>query len=317
MSPIDLEAGTNQPFNAAAADANKFAKAKTAPMAAMPSEVFVSGDPGLLPGQPSPVAYAALGLTAPQSPLSATHSDPRVTKNPMSGLVPDIKPEELLPTTAPTNPADPAQADAAARRIGEYEASIQRSAEESYAWALHRSMMDPNALDVMLSSQNPIDRKLAEKILERNSEHFGAGSLDEYLAKKTIDDVGSDPRDRKLAEIELNQKKILKAEDNRRWSDWKKENGVKNDEFGKLCDSVRSEYTSSPEADIISIARGRAGIKSLSPSMIDGFGAPPIGSRGSPHGSPGDSFDPSISREFGLNAGLVRAATGYFEAIGR
>lgn len=294
----DLEADGGKPFNAEARDAKAQAPA---------------GEPVSPTGQPPASAFASLGLTPPPSPVAPSGAAPVAPAtpkpNPLASLAPGIQPEAAPPQpTVPATPPNPGE-----KRVEEYSAAIQKNAEEAYAWGLHRAMTDPETLDQMIASKNPIDQKIAEKILERNAEHFGAGSIQEFLAKKTIDDAGADPRDRELAQLKINQNKLLEENKNRAWNDWKRDNGVKNDEFGKMCDQIRRDYPNSPESDVVSIARGRAGIKPQ--GHVPEAPLAPSGSRGAP-GNEGTQIDRGLMGDFRLDDSTVRSATAYFEAVG-
>ena len=295
----DKEVDGGKPFDAASRDAQKIITPASEPQSPL--------------GQPPASAFASLGLPPPTSvpaPAGAPPSVPVSPKpNPLAALAPGMAPEAPAPQPPPSAPApNPGE-----QRVEDYSAAIQKSAEEAYAWALHRAMTDPATLDAMIASQNPIEQKLAEKILERNSEHFGAGSIQELKAKKVLDDAGSDPRDRKLAQMELQQTQLLQENKDRAWKDWKKDNGVKDDEFGKLCDQVRKEYPKSPESDVVAVARGRVGIKPQSPTPETHLA--PAGSRGGPS-EKGSQIDSGVMGQFRLDDKTVRSATQYFEAIG-
>lgn len=294
----DLEVEGGKPFDAAGRDAKA---------AASPSE------PASPASQPPASAFASLGLQVPTAPSGATPVAPESKPNPLASLAPGHDLSNSAPSPQPTVPAAPETPGA--KRVEDYSAAIQQHAEQAYAWALHRAMTDPATLDTMIASQNPIDQKIAEKILERNAEHFGAGTLQDYQAKKTIADAGADPRDQELAQMRITQNKLLEENKDRAWKDWKRDNGVKDDEFGKLCDQIRKEYRNSPEADVIALARGRVGIKPQGSSHLSQAPLAPSGSRSAP-GNEGAQIDRGVMSDFRLDDSTVRSATAYFEAVG-
>jgi hypothetical protein len=217
--------------------------------------------------------------------------------------------------TPPQPPVNPSNVDAAGKQIVEnYSTVIQRYAEEAYATVFSRAKQDPIVVKNLIESGDKTERSLAEKLLQRNPELFGAGTIEEYMANQALEQAGADPRDREIAQMKLENAKRDQREANREWREWKKEHGVKNDSFGQLCDQVRTQFPKMPESDIVAVARGRAGIKPLEPSALDGVppslqgggGPPPEG--GQPNAGAVDAL--------GLRSNDVTAAGAYFEAVG-
>lgn len=313
----EADGGAGVPFNVAARDAARSAGAASPQAPVMPPAAAVpvplSGVPPQQPGQPSPAVYAALGLPVPPgTPQAQPPAAPPV--NPLFAAM-GLQPPAAPPATPPPAPVAPSHVDAAGQKIVEnYSATIQRHAEQAYATALYRAKQDPTALDAMIASEDAVEKDIAKKLLERNPELFGAGNVEEYQAKKQLESAGSDPRDREIAQMKLDNAKRDQREADREWREWKKENGVKADSFGQLCDQVRREYPNSPKGDIVAIARGRAGIKPLEPSALDGVHVPPGGERGAP--PEGSQPNSGAISALGLGTNEVSAAEAYFEQIG-
>lgn len=294
-----LEVG-DRPFNAAARDANRSAEPKVEP----PSV------PGSTPAQPSPTVMSAFGL--PSTPVPGALNAPVQPSNSLFAGAGIVAPQP----TPPPSPVTPTNVDANGKQIVEnYSAVIQRHAEEAYATSLVRAKQDPSVIDTMLASDLKEEKSIAEKLLARNPELFGAGTAEEYQAKKQLEAAGDDPRDKEIAQLRLNQAKIDQKQNDRDWRDWKKENGVKDDSFGQMCDSVRKQHPMLPEGDIVAIARGRVGIKPLEPSPLDGVHVAPTGGRGSPSEG-GKQPNSGALQAMRLGANEVTAAESYFEAVG-
>lgn len=299
-----------KPFDVNGRDAAR--AAAPAPAAVMPPAAIPSGVPEAQPGQPSAAAMDALGLTPPAKAPNPAKAPP--APNPLfkaAGVQPPA------PLQDPTPPAvTPGHIDPAAQAIVEnYSATIQRHAEEAYATALYRAKQDPTVLEAMVASGDKVERNIAEKLLQRNPELFGAGTIEEYQAKTELARAGDDPRDREIAQLKMDNAKRDAREQDREWRDWKKEHGVKDDAFGQLCDQARKEYPSAPKGDIVAIARGRAGIKSLEPTALDGIQVPSTGGRGAPQDA-GSQINQGAASMLGLGGTEVSQAEAYFESIG-
>ncbi len=294
-------------------DVNGRDAARAAAPAPTPPAV-IPGVPQNDNGQPSPAVLSAFNLPVPPGTQTPAAQKPAQPPNPMfkgNGLEP---PPPAAPVTPP--PVAPTNVDANGQQIVEnYSAVIQRHAEQAYATALYNAKQDPSVVDAMLTSGDATEMQIAEKLLTRNPELFGAGTIEEYQAKKALDDAGSDPRDKEIAQLKINQAKIDKRDAERDWTVWKDKNGIKDDSFGKLCDQVRKEYPNSPKGDIVAVARGRAGVKPLEPSPLDAVKVNAGGGRGAPADA-GRQLDPGALSALKLGANEVQAAEAYFEAVG-
>lgn len=295
-----------KPFNVDARDA-----ARAAPQA--PAPTVIPGVPQTDSGQPSPTVLSAFGLNVPPGTPPANQPPPAAPVDPMFKANGVDAPAAPVVTTPPA--VDPTHVDTAAQQVVEnYSATIQRHAEQAYATALYNAKQDPSVIDAMLTSGDQTEMQIAEKLLARNPDLFGAGTVEEYQAKRTLEEAGADPRDKEIAQLKINQAKIDQREADREWKDWKKDNGLKDDSFGQLCDQVRKQNPNLPQGDIVAIARGRAGIKPLDPSPLDAVRVNAGGARGTP--PEGQQMDPGALSVLGLGANEVQSADAYFEAIG-
>lgn len=286
---------------------------RDAARAAAPVAPQTPGVPQADAGQPSPTVLSAFGLPDTSGNSSAPKTTAPVQPNPMftgNGVQPPAAPVQVT-----TPPVAPTHVDAAGQQIVEnYSAVIQRHSEQAYATALYNAKQDPSIVDGMLASGDQTERQIAEKLLTRNPELFGAGTVEEYQAKRSLEDAGSDPRDREIAQLKINQAKIEQQSADREWRDWKKENGIKDDSFGQLCDTVRKQNPNLPQGDIVAIARGRAGVKPLDPSPLDAVKVNAGGGRGSP--PEGQQMDSGALSVMNVGSTEITAAEAYFQAIG-
>lgn len=141
--------------------------------------------------------------------------------------------------------------------VDQYSEFIQRNAEEAYAIALFKAKNDEKYLDTLVASSDPMDQKMATKLLSRND--FGAKSVDEYKRTLRVKQAGDDPKDRRLAELEAKVDELTNGSKVKDWSQWKKENAVSG-EAEVLADQVRMEYPSMSSADVMAFVRGKLGM---------------------------------------------------------
>lgn len=308
--PVSMEADTagGKPFDAASADA---ARATAAPAA--------SGEPATQPAsQPaSPEAMAALGVNAPpQAPTP--QATPPAPGSAMDSFMQNLPPA-AQPAAAPVNPLQTPEAQAAGKAaVDNYSAAIQTMAEEAYALASHNALTDASHLDRMIESGDPTQVKIAEKVIERNSEHFKAKSLEEYKANAELAKAGDDPTKLELASLKQEQAKMKKERADEKWSDFKIKQKIEaNSEFDALCDTVRKEYPNAPMSDVIHTARGRAGIdptKFVAGGVVEtqhGLGG---GDKGGGKGD-GDLPSESLQKQFGIKPGVSQSAERYFSGL--
>src|SRR3990167_3998342 len=135
------------------------------------------------------------------------------------------KKSKKLPKGAEKDPND----------LGEnYESFVQRNAEEAYAIALHRAKEEDGYLDKLVASKDPIDQRLAKKLIEKHD--FGAKSVDEYRKNLRAKDIGDDPLKLQLAEMNDRLERMEGSSNERSWNQWKKENAVN----GKAAEDRKS-----------------------------------------------------------------------------
>lgn len=141
--------------------------------------------------------------------------------------------------------------------VDQYSAAIQRDAEEAYAWSLNRARSDETYLDKLVQSKDPIDQRLATKLLARND--FGSKTVDEYKRNLIVKNAGKDPRDQALAQMRVELDELRNGTQSKDWSSWKAENAVSG-EAEVLADNIRAEYPSMNNADVLAFVRGKLGI---------------------------------------------------------
>lgn len=140
--------------------------------------------------------------------------------------------------------------------VDDYSATIQSLAEEAYATAVIRAEQDPSILDSLLGSDDKVKKRLAQKLIERNSHLFGgAKSIDEYTKNKAIASAGDDPVQKKLAEQDHELKSIRSRQESQEWEAWKKDRNITGD-FATIVDQVHSEYPSLPREKAVALAKG-------------------------------------------------------------
>lgn len=143
-------------------------------------------------------------------------------------------------------------------KILKAEERIQVKAEELYQTAERAALVDASYLPTLLDSKDTADRKLAEKIILRNAEKFGASSVDEYR-KSLILKKEADPVKQQLAVQDLEIASLKETQAENRWREWKRDHRVTGD-MESQADAVRTLYPSMPEGDILATARGRMGL---------------------------------------------------------
>ena len=190
--------------------------------------------------------------------------------------------------------------------VDNYSAKIQEKAEELYATEERLALRDSAHLDKLLASSDKTDRKNAEKILKRNPDAFGAATVDAYKLSRAKAAAGNDPVRQKLVEVDHEIAGLKQEKRTTEWKEWKLENSVRGD-LSKVADEVYSEYPDLPFADLLSLAKGRAGV--LSPSMPGKReGSSPVGG-GSP--SQNETISPELKGRFRISPKAEQFAKEY------
>ena len=349
---VTPEAGGGTPFNANARDAGRLQQ-QPAPqqmqgqypqqMPAMAPQLQMPYTPSGEPtspypqGQPSPQLMpgvaAAFGLqvpppvqTAPQQmPQQMPQAPVQQPYNPMTWFQQGYpqplpqQPVQQLPQQQPGQQQIPGQQVPVQQQptpqMAEY---VQQQSEAAYGTALFRAMNEPDFLEKLAQSSNPIEKQLAQKVLERNSEHFGAGNLEAFQANLELQKAGDDPTKQELARMKLNQVEQAKQMQKMQWDAWKSTNGIKDDAFGNLVDAVRLEFPNANPADVVHLARGRSGISPQQQMTIESNpGVNGAGGGGSRGGQPQDQ---GASAEglalFGLSPAMQNQTEAYMRAVG-
>lgn len=304
--PVSQEADGGTPFNAAGRDAAR--------------QVSPSGEP-VTPQASQPASMQAADLLGVADP-SRTPT-PQAQQKPvgisLDYFAPGIKPLEGQPPPAASPSAQDVANANGQQVVDQYSGAIQRLAEEAYALAAHNALSDSTYVDRMLESGDKTQVDLAKKVIERNSEHFGAKSVEEYQAQVELKKAGDDPVKIELAQLRLNQTRIDNDHADRDWKAYKDKQKVEEDsEFDKLCDSVRKEYPKASKGDILHMARGRAGIDPQK-FVAGGTKATSLGTPGGDRGGQSHTDQPSDSHlsAFGIKPGVASATERYLGGVGQ
>jgi hypothetical protein len=209
--------------------------------------------PGPAPIPAKPISkewMKTLGLGEPQG------QEPKV--------VPDLTvtsqtPPETPPSAPKSEDDEQKKADAEGQKvIDNYSAQIQEEAESLYGTMLLRAQTEEGYLQKLVTSTDKTKRKFAEKILSRNPELFGAGSVEEYKKNLAISSAGDDPIAQKVAAIEVQTQELSNKQQLAEWETWKKEAQITGD-LASLVDDLHSQYPLVSRGDIIAMAKGRLG----------------------------------------------------------
>lgn len=166
------------------------------------------------------------------------------------------------------------------KKVEDFSAKIQERSEELYGLELSKSLKDSAHIGKLIHSTDPLDRKMARKILERNSDHFGASSIEAYLKKEALDGVTGDT-EKKLVAQDFEIREIKQKQAEKDWSDWKKSRQVEEgSEFDQILNSIHSEHSTLPFVDALSLAKGRMGLTPTSETK--GRGSTSLGGAAAP-----------------------------------
>lgn len=142
--------------------------------------------------------------------------------------------------------------------VDNYSAKIQEESEQLYEIRSYRAKTEDGYLDKLIAG-DPTDQKFAKKILDRNSEHFGASTIEEYKVKRAKEQAGDDPTAQAIAEMKAKQEVLEANQKSKAWDEWKKENSVTG-EVAKIADQLHEQNPSLAFGLVIDAARGRMGI---------------------------------------------------------
>lgn len=149
-----------------------------------------------------------------------------------------------------------------------YAAKIQVQSEELYAINLKRAREEEGYLDKLISSNDPLDQRMAKKLLERND--FGSKTVADYKKSLLKKAVGDDPVKQELAEIKSSLQELRSEKKTEAWSNWKKENSVRG-EAAKLADEIRARYPDMEPPEVLDMVRGKLGVSNLSSMKEEAF----------------------------------------------
>jgi hypothetical protein len=195
---------------------------------------------------------------APEKPVDMAKLTGEPDDTPNSDMAAALGlPNQSPPSEESTDLEDEKSQAEGQKLVDTYSAKIQEQAEELYGTLLLRAKDDPTFLDALVESKDKIERKYAEKILSRNSDLFGAKSIEEYKQQKALKDV-SDPNARKLIEIENKLHASEKRQEESAWEDFKRDSKIAGD-FASFCDDLRSEHPDLPYGKLVAMAKGLQG----------------------------------------------------------
>ena len=135
---------------------------------------------------------------------------------------------------------------------------IQEHSEELYENLSYRAKTEDGYLEKLLDSKDPIEKKNAKKILERNPEHFGAKTVEEYKLVRAKKQAGDDPAAQVRVDLDHKLSSTEQRVDKLEWETWKKEAGIKGD-FGQLIDDLHSEHPDLDRKKLVAMAKGLHG----------------------------------------------------------
>lgn len=207
------------------------------------------------------------------TPPTAGETQGRVNVSKALGLPENPSEEELEETETKqegnTQQTPSKRADETKKQLAENaDAVLQKNMEEAYATALYRARNEDDYLDKLAQSKDPIEQRLASKLIERND--FGAKSLDDYRKQLRIKSAGKDPRDQKIAELEAAIEEIRGTSTSKEWSEWKTQNKVTG-EAEQMADEIHSSHPDLPPNYILGIVRNELGAPTPSRKESVGF----------------------------------------------
>lgn len=146
--------------------------------------------------------------------------------------------------------------------VDAYSKVIQEHAEQLYETLSYRAKTEDGFINKLLESKDKTEQKMAKKIIERNAEHFGAATAEEYrlnIAKKNA----KTPEEAKLLETEHKIAAIEQKQSEQQWQTWKKENSVSG-EAAAIADEIRAQYPEMPYGLVMDAVKGRLGGNTVS-----------------------------------------------------
>ena len=159
----------------------------------------------------------------------------------------------------------------------EYAAKIQEQSEELYELNLKKTLEDDEHLATLIEGDST-DKKFAAKILKRNSEKFGASTIEEYQLKMAKDKAGDDPVKIELAEIKFRQDTAEKNQEKTDWDTWKEKNGVEG-KAAEIADQIHADHPALDNGLVMAATKGMMGgeevsSKSAASMVVGGEAAP-------------------------------------------
>lgn len=217
------------------------------------------------PGDVDPGLAASLGVTLPEAQSNdSDSSEDSSTTEESSAEVSEVEKNE----------------EKSDKVLDNYSAKIQEHSEELYASLSYRSKNEEGFLDKLIASDDTLDRKMAKKILNRNSDHFGVDNIEDYEVKRAKESVGDNQTAQKLAIQEAEIKSLKKKQSDSDWQTWKTSRQVESDsKFDTELNEIHSEHPELPYTDVIMLAKGRLGD---SPVTSKDSASTTMGSSGAP-----------------------------------
>lgn len=174
--------------------------------------------------------------------------------------------------------------------VDRYSGRIQEKSEEMYIIEERLALKDEQYLNSLVSSEDPLDIKLAEKILKRNSEHFGASSIEEYKIAQVKND---DPLAQEIAVQKLEINSLKKKQEEQEWSDWKRQHKIGED-VEVMLDEIHKKYPTMAGTDALALARGRMGLTQTTQNRKSSGAA--VGGSGIPEDDEQEIFSSPLAR---------------------
>lgn len=192
----------------------------------------------------------SLGIQNEGDPSNATGDEPKGEEGELSEEETGEEPKTLGSKKAQPKPGEN-------KLVDKYSERIQQLAEETYAYELNRVQKDPKYLDKLVQSTDQMDQKMAGKLLSRND--FGSKTVEDYKKSLIVKNAGNDPRDQAIAELRMEVENLKNGTKSQNWASWKAANAVSG-EAETLADSVRAEYPTMSNPDVLAFVRGKLGI---------------------------------------------------------
>lgn len=196
-------------------------------------------------------------------PYQGTSGEPQEVNAAMASAL-GIGSKDEEETQTPPALSDEKAQEEGQKTVENFSKAIQDASEELYGTMLYRAKNEDGYLTTLIESKDPIERKMAKKILERNKD-FGASTVEDYQLLRKKEQAGDNPQAQDLIEVKHRQEKLEQKQSDAEWDNWKSTNAVSG-ELAEAADAIRLKYPDMDRGEIIAFARGKMGISSSAPS---------------------------------------------------